>query len=172
MDKFQERRVLDKIYESRASIIYRAVRGPEQLPVILKMLREEHPAPEDIVKYKQEYRIELSLKTLSGVIRAYGLEKYRNGLVLELEDFGGKSLDLLMDSHPFTLEERLIIAIRIGDALGDIHSANVIHKDINPSNIVFNPNSGELKIIDFGIATDLAEETPSFMNSRPLEGTP
>ena len=60
MDKFQDCRVLDKIYESRTSTIYRAVRGSEQLPVILKMLREEHPAPEDIVKYKQEYRIELS----------------------------------------------------------------------------------------------------------------
>ncbi len=171
MDKFQERRVLDKIYESRASIIYRAVRGPEQLPVILKMLREEHPAPEDIVKYKQEYRIELSLKTLSSVIRAYSLEKYRNGLVLELEDFGGKSLNLLMASNPFTLEDRLIIAIRIGDALGNIHSANVIHKDINPSNIVFNPTSGELKIIDFGIATDLAQEVPVLMSPKTLEGS-
>ncbi len=172
MDKFQERRVLDKIYESRASIIYRAVRGPEQLPVILKMLREEHPAPEDIVKYKQEYRIELSLKTLSGVIRAYGLEKYRNGLVLELEDFGGKSLDLLMDSNPFTLEERLIIAIRIGDALGNIHSANVIHKDINPSNIVFNPTSGELKIIDFGIATDSSARGPCIDEPEDARGDP
>ena len=171
MDKFQDCRVLDKIYESRTSTIYRAVRGSEQLPVILKMLREEHPAPEDIVKYKQEYRIELSLKTLSGVILVYGLEKYRNGLVLELEDFGGKSLDLLMASNPFTLEERLTIAIRIGDALENIHSANIIHKDINPSNIIFDPISGELKIIDFGIATDLAQDVPVLMSPKTLEGS-
>ncbi len=171
MDEFQERRILETIYESRSSIIYRAVRGSEQMPVILKMLREDHPAPECIVKYKQEYRIERSLKSLPGVILVYGLDKHGNGLVLELEDFGGKSLNLLMISNHFTLEERLVIAIKIVDALGNIHSANVIHKDINPSNIVFNPTSGELKIIDFGIATVLAQEVPVLTVPKTLEGS-
>jgi serine/threonine protein kinase len=60
--------------------------------------------------------------------------------------------------------------------LGSIHAANVIHKDINPSNIVFNPETGQLKIIDFGISTQLTRENPILTkalvkNPNVLEGT-
>lgn len=37
--------------------------------------------------------------------------------------------------------------------LQDIHKVGVIHRDINPFNIVFNPFTRELNIIDFGIAS-------------------
>jgi serine/threonine protein kinase len=55
--------------------------------------------------------------------------------------------------------------------LGNIHSSNVIHKDINPSNIVLNRATGTVKIIDFGIATRFARTNPSFKNPNVLEGT-
>jgi serine/threonine protein kinase len=35
----------------------------------------------------------------------------------------------------------LDVAITLTDALGKIHAAHVIHKNINPGNIVFNPNT-------------------------------
>ncbi|HEY9302029.1 MAG TPA: AAA family ATPase, partial [Phormidium sp.] len=52
-----------------------------------------------------------------------------------------------------------------------IHKANIIHKDINPSNIVYNPQTKQLKIIDFGISTQLTRETPILKNPNVLEGT-
>ncbi|MEY3867127.1 MAG: hypothetical protein RLZZ338_1018 [Cyanobacteriota bacterium] len=54
----------------------------------------------------------------------------------------------------------------IADILGNIHASNIIHKDINPSNIVINPSTGILKIIDVGISTQLSRENPNI-----LEGT-
>ncbi len=56
-----------------------------------------------------------------------------------------------------SLEEFLKIAIATTEALRQIHAANIIHKDINPLNIVFNPKTGQLKIIDFGISTRKVE---------------
>ncbi|QLE44937.1 hypothetical protein FD723_27495 [Nostoc sp. C052] len=47
----------------------------------------------------------------------------------------------------------LAIAIKITGTLAQIHAANIIHKDINLSNIVFNLQTGKVKIIDFGMAT-------------------
>ena len=35
------------------------------------------------------------------------------------------------------------------EALSQIHAQNIIHKDINPSSIIWNPESGQVKIIDF-----------------------
>jgi PAS domain S-box-containing protein len=164
-------RILNKIYESSISNIYRAVRGDEKEPVVLKMLKEDYPTPDKIVHYKQEYRITRALEELSGVIRVYELEKHQNGLVMILEDFGAKSLNILMNSTNYSLEESLVIAIQVCVSLGEIHSANVIHKDINPSNIVMNPVSGQLKIIDFGIATGLAHENTLLVNPKILDGT-
>ena len=52
-----------------------------------------------------------------------------------------------------------------------IHTANVIHKDINPSNIILNPITGQLKIIDFGISTLVTPSNPTLKNPDVLEGT-
>ncbi len=46
-----------------------------------------------------------------------------------------------------------------------------MHKDINPSNIVMNPSTGQVKIIDFGISTILSRENPVIKNPDILEGT-
>src|SRR4029078_4113749 len=76
-----------------------------------------------------------------------------------------------MQQRSFTLEEFLLIAIATTEILGQIHRVNIIHKDINPSNIVYNPPTKQLKIIDFGISTQLTRETPSLKNPNVLEGT-
>ncbi len=66
----------------------------------------------------------------------------------------------------------LDVAIALSDTLGKIHAANVIHKDINPSNIVLNPKTGVVKMIDFGIATRFSRTNPTFKSLHLLEGTP
>ncbi len=59
----------------------------------------------------------------------------------------------------------------MAEILGAIHAGNIIHKDINPSNIVYNPETGQVKIIDFGISTVLSRENPTLSNPNVLEGT-
>src|SRR4028119_878349 len=158
------------LYESANSLVYRAIREADNQPIILKLLKESYPTPQELVRYRTEYRITQELKE-PGVVRVYDLQKYQNSLVMFVEDFGGESLTVWMQQRSFTLEEFLQIAIATTEILGQIHRANIIHKDINPSNIVFNPATGQIKIIDFGISTQLTRETPSLKNPNVLEGT-
>jgi serine/threonine protein kinase len=79
-------------------------------------------------------------------------------LAIVLEDFGGESLKRLMQERPFTLSKSLSLAIQIADILGYIHAENIVHKDINPANIVLNRSTNQLKIIDFSIASIFAPE--------------
>ncbi|MEG5162962.1 AAA family ATPase [Microcoleus sp. AT3-A2] len=158
------------LYESVNSLVYRAIREADQEPIILKLLKESYPTPQELVRYRTEYHITQELKE-AGVIQVYDLQKYQNSLVMFVEDFGGESLTIWMQQPSFTLEEFLQIAIATTEALGQIHSANIIHKQINPSNIVYNPETGQLKIIDFGISTQLSRETPILKNPGILEGT-
>src|SRR5919202_3032684 len=158
------------LYESANSLVYRAIREADNQPIILKLLKESYPTPQELVRYRTEYRITRELKE-AGVVRVYDLQKYQNSLVMFVEDFGGESLTIWMQQRSFTLEEFLEIAIATTEILGQIHRANIIHKDINPSNIVYNPQTKQLKIIDFGISTQLTRETPSLKNPNVLEGT-
>src|SRR6478672_12775799 len=160
--------VSTQIYESANSLVYRGIRLLDNLPVILKFLKVDYPTPDALTRYQQEYEITQTLN-LDGVIKAYSLQKYQNTLLMTLEDFGGESLKKI--NHPLPLEDFLSLALRITQSLGQIHAANVIHKDINPSNIVWNSETKQLKIIDFGISTILSRENPTIRNPNVLEGT-
>ncbi len=162
--------ITEQIYESINSIVYRGYRNEDNQPVILKMLKEDYPTPEELTRYRQEYEITHDLES-TGIIKVYSLEKYQNTLVIILEDFGGESLKQLMADRPLTIKEFLPFALQIADSLGHIHAANIIHKDINPANIVCNKSTNQLKIIDFGIASLLPRENPTLKNPEQLEGT-
>ena len=162
--------VLKQIHASNNSLVYQGYRLQDQQPVMLKLLREDYPTPSQITRYQQEYQLAHTLD-LEGVITAYNWEQYHNTFVIVFEDFGGISLQELMAQRQFSLVEFLQVAIKIVQALGTLHEAQIIHKDINPSNLVFNPATGELKIIDLGIATVLTEENPFPHNPNVLEGT-
>jgi predicted ATPase/signal transduction histidine kinase/tRNA A-37 threonylcarbamoyl transferase component Bud32 len=170
MITFPNYQIIKPIYESDNSVVYRAIRKENNQPVILKMLKENYPTPEELTRYRQEYDITRRFN-LDGVINAYSLFKHQNTLVMCLEDFGGESLKVWLTERQFTLEELLTLAIQTTEILGQIHEQNIIHKDINPSNLVWNSTSGQLKLIDFGIATQLSRETPTLKNPNVLEGT-
>ncbi len=162
--------IINPIYESCNALIYRGYREADDQPVIFKTLRDAYPSPERIACYHREYHIAHNLN-LTGVVQVYALETYQLRPVLVLEDFGGTSLAQLQLAGKIELEQFLQMAISIVESLKQIHAANIIHKDINPSNIVFNPNTRQVKIIDFGISTVLSRETQSFKNPNVLEGT-
>lgn len=163
-------KITNQIHQSINSLVYRGIRKQDNLPVIIKVLRQDYPTPIQLTRYKQEYQITHDL-AIKGVVKAYSLANHQNTLVIIFEDFGGESLKILMARERITLREFLTIAITIVTALGNIHAANIIHKDINPSNIVYNRETQQLKIIDFGISTRLVKEKPTLKNPDILEGT-
>jgi predicted ATPase/transcriptional regulator with GAF, ATPase, and Fis domain/tRNA A-37 threonylcarbamoyl transferase component Bud32 len=160
----------EKLYESPSTLVYRARREADGAPVILKVLKPTSPNHEEAIRYKQEYEIIRSLN-LACVPKALALERHEGTSVIVLEDIGAVSLDKWIAEGDLTLDELLSVAISTARGLGEIHEADVIHKDINPSNIVFNPQSGRLQIIDFAIATVLPHENPLIRNPEVLEGT-
>jgi len=158
------------IYESTNSEVYQALREQDSKSVILKILKQNYPSPQELTRYKQEYELTRYLQS-DGVVEAYDLIPYQRTLVIVLEDFGGQSLHNLTQNQALAIAEFLPIAINITKTLGEIHHHQIIHKDINLANIVFNPDTQQLKIIDFGIATQLTRENPTLKNPNVLEGT-
>ncbi|HBB33188.1 MAG TPA: serine/threonine-protein kinase PknK, partial [Cyanobacteria bacterium UBA9273] len=167
--------IQSKIYESRSSLVYRGTREVDAREIVIKLLKQDYPSPQELTRYRQEYAITRSLD-VEGVIRAYSQQDYQRTLVILLEDFGGESLEYWIQQRPETfcpmsVSNFLPLAINLSKILGRIHAANIIHKDINPGNIVLNLNTGIVKIIDFGIATQFSRTNPTFKSPHVLEGT-
>ncbi|MFZ2633750.1 MAG: protein kinase, partial [Desulfosalsimonadaceae bacterium] len=173
----------EKLYEGRQTIVYRGVRESDKQPVIVKILKGEYPSPESLARLKREYEIIRDInsdRSIDGVVKVYGLEKSQSTLAMIFEDFGGESLSRLFTAghplelplnRPLDLKDFLNLFIRITEIVGQIHQCGIIHKDINPTNIVFNPQTNIIKLIDFGIASQLSREITTAGNPGVLEGT-
>jgi diguanylate cyclase (GGDEF)-like protein len=164
-------RVLERIYESFNTLVYRGIRESDRLSVILKQPAREYPTPAELIRYQHEYEI-LSHLSIDGVIQVYDLQKVQNSPVLLLEDFGAQSLSSLLKNRSFNILEFLKLAINLTQALEEIHQKNVIHKNINPANILVNLQTGKLKIIDFSLAIACSSENFNCLKSKTIEGTP
>ncbi|MBD2179127.1 AAA family ATPase [Pseudanabaena sp. FACHB-1998] len=163
--------IAEKIYESNNSHVYRAIRQQDSLPIVIKILMTEFTTSQLMGRYKLEYEITKKLSS-DFIVEAYDLIPYQNGFAIILEDFGGESLSDFLTENELELEQKLKLAIQICEGVIQIHSANIIHKDINPSNIVINANTNQLKIIDFGIASSIQKETSLVAGQNDyLEGT-
>ncbi len=162
--------ITQPLYDSDNTLVYRAIRLTDQLPVILKWPKTDTLSANQLARYEQEYELLQSLH-LPNVIKVYGLEKWQGRWILIMEDMGGVSLKEWLTRRPFTLTEVLTLAIQIADGLGQLHALQIIHKDINPNNLIWNPTTGQLKFIDFGIATRLPRERLALQNPNQLEGT-
>jgi predicted ATPase/signal transduction histidine kinase/tRNA A-37 threonylcarbamoyl transferase component Bud32 len=167
-----------QIYAGPRTLIYRAVRDFDQKPVVIKLLQNEHPTFTELAQFRNQYTIAKDLK-LPEIIQTYSLETYQNGYALIMEDFEGISLKDVMEQRSnqgmgSTLQgliDFLAIAIQVASGLDGLYRNRVIHKDIKPANILINPKTKQVKIIDFSIASLLPREAQAPINPNVLEGT-
>lgn len=169
--------IIEQLYTGSRTLVYRAVHEANQQPVVIKLLKNEHPSFNELVQFRNQYTIAKNLNS-SGVIQPYSLKPYGNGYAMIMEDFGGVSLSKYVRekaaggkllSLPIT--EFLAIALQLCDILHDLYQQRVIHKDIKPANILINPETQQVKLIDFSIASLLPRETSEIQSFNILEGT-
>ncbi len=162
--------IKNQLYESSNTIVFRAERIKDLYPVTMKLLKREYPTIVEILRFENEYKILHSLD-VEGVIKVISLEKFSQKRAIIFEDFSGEPIKSIISRRSFSIGEFLHIAIQLAEILGQIHELNVIHRDISPSNILFNPSTGKIKIIDFGSSTSLSHEIPSVLAPNLSEGT-
>lgn len=162
--------VRNLVFESETIRIYRALRDEDGLPVILKLPRDGQYTREAMRSVQHEYAILQHLQS-TRTARVHAL-KWQEGLpVIVMADHGGESLQQVLEQADLALEESLKIAVEIAAALAEIHASNTVHKDINPSNVIYNSRTGDVRIIDFGNASYLRREQVHAVPPQAVPGT-
>ncbi|HIK05922.1 MAG TPA: AAA family ATPase [Trichormus sp. M33_DOE_039] len=169
-------RLTEQIYCGSKTLVYRGIREQDRKPVVIKLMRNEYPTFSEIAQFRNQYTIIKNLD-IEGIIKPLSLENYRNGYALVMEDVGGISLKDWVQQNKVTQEYSLTpteffpIAIAIVSVLEELHRDRIIHKDIKPANILINPDTLKVRLIDFSIATLLPREIQNLTNPNVLEGT-
>ncbi|WP_392481869.1 AAA family ATPase [Nostoc sp. C110] len=151
------------------AVIYRGIKVKDQCPVIIKGLRPEQCTPNNIEQLKHEYAIAQRLN-ITAAVKVYALEMHQGIPYLIMEDFEARSLDQLLDQFQEPVSF-LKIAIEITSKLAQIHTYNIVHKDIKPQNILVNLETSQVKIADFGIATFIPYQQQIVSSSSRIEGS-
>ncbi|MEB3341566.1 AAA family ATPase [Okeania sp.] len=170
MIKLPNYHIAKKIYTGTRTTVYRGLNTTNQQPVVIKVINKEYPTFSELLQFRHQYTITRNLN-LSGIVKPISLEKYGNGYALIMEDIGAISLKKYLSNQQLNLPNFLELAISIVKILEDLYHHQIIHKDIKPSNIVINPDTGDIKLIDFSISTLLPRETQEIINPNVLQGT-
>ena len=139
------------LHRGDMAAIWRVSREGAALPLVMKMPNlAEGEDPAAIVSFEME---QLIMPRLSGIhvpqfVAAgdFGVQPY-----IVMEQIPGRTLLPRVGNLPLPYADAVAIALKIAQALDDLHRQHVIHLDVKPSNVMFRP-SGEAVLLDFGLS--------------------
>lgn len=163
--------ISELIYESSEVSVVKAIRTVDGLNVIIKTINKDYPSSQELARIEHEYKI-LKKLDLVGIVKPIELYQYAQNLAIIFEYTESISLSKMIASGKrFTMLEFVTLAIEISKIISGIHHHNIIHMDINPSNILWLKESKKPKIIDFGISSELTRERSNLDVLNALKGT-
>ncbi|MCU0541228.1 MAG: trifunctional serine/threonine-protein kinase/ATP-binding protein/sensor histidine kinase [Oscillatoriaceae cyanobacterium Prado104] len=158
------------IYTGTRTLVYRAQRESDARSVVIKFLRNAYPTFTELLQFRNQYTIAKNLN-IPGIIRPESLEPCGNSYALVMADFGSISLREYTQTHDLELTEILLVALQLTEILHGLYQHRVIHKDLKPANILIHPETKQIQLIDFSIASLLPKETEEVKHPNVLEGT-
>lgn len=172
--------ILDVIDAGGMGAVYKAEDTRLHILVALKLLPRQQSA--DAERRERFLREAQALSRIShpNVCRFLEYSQTRDGQpFLVMEYCEGETLAARLKREQLTIAAAIEIALQVASGLRAIHEHELVHRDINPRNLVIHPN-GSVKIIDFGIARLLDNVsitsygvrigTPSYMSPEQMMG--
>src|SRR5262249_45460316 len=140
-----------------------------QSAVLIVFPAADQPSRSSLDRLTHEYELKDQLDG-AWAVRPLDLVRDAGRTMLVLDDAGGEPLDRMLGA-PMQAGRFLHLAIGIAAAVGKLHERGLVHKDINPGNILVNGASGEVRLTGFGIASRLARERQSPHPPETIAGT-
>src|SRR5215471_12980853 len=156
-------RILGKLGEGGMGFVYRALDTRLERTVALKLLpREAVGDPERRWRFEREAKAASALNH-PNIVTIYDIDRAPFGEgepvdFIAMECVEGETLDKVLSARRLSVEEALEYATQMAGALAAAHAAGIVHRDIKPGNVIVS-RSGQVKVLDFGLAKLLDSET-------------
>jgi len=169
-------RVLEKLGGGGMGVVYRAEDLKLGRHVALKFLpRQLADHPDAIAQLRGEARAASALNH-PHICTVHDIDEFEAHPFIVMELLHGETLKQRIAGQPLRQEAAIAFAAQIVDALEAAHANGIIHRDIKPANI-FITNRGDIKVLDFGLATishseatiseTCIEKMPAFAGTLP-----
>jgi len=165
MNSFPGLKTISCIYESNTTKIFKCQKKSDNVPVVVKTLNQEFPSKDLLDRLRHEYHIARMFND-EGIIQMYSLQPMNKSMIIVMEYVDAVSLDQIILQKNLSLESALQIAISLCTILGKIHDKSIVHKDVNPGNILVNTQLNNIKLIDFAFASKFPSQ-----HSDNIKGT-
>jgi len=176
----------EKIGEGGMGVIYRARDDRLGRTVAIKLLRSDLVADrERTARFLQEARAASALNH-PNIVTIYDIDDDpTRGTWIAMEHLEGESLEVRLARGRLDPSEAGRIALEVARGLASAHEAGIVHRDVKPANVMLT-RSGQVKVLDFGIAklvskgtpdptatqTGTIVGTPTYMSPEQIEGHP
>jgi serine/threonine-protein kinase len=158
------------VARSGMASIFRATDVRDNRTVALKI---PHPDMEADPIFFDRFRREAAIGERlhhPNVMRVFGGEE-RSRVYMVMEWCKGRLLRRILDEGRIPQDRAIRIAINVLHALDYIHANGVVHRDLKPENIMVDDDDN-VKLIDFGIASDAGARRLTYANFTATLGTP
>jgi serine/threonine protein kinase len=170
-------RILSKIGQGGMGVVYKALDPKIERVLAVKIISARlDTEPELRSRFRQEARSAAQLSH-KNIITIFEYDEEDGLAYLAMEFLDGEDLKTKISNRQWMpLEQKLRIMKEVAEGLSHAHKMGVIHRDIKPGNI-FITRSGEIKILDFGLArltsseltrTGVSMGTPAYMSPEQL----
>jgi len=150
-------KILEKLGEGGQGTVYKAIDSKLGRTVVIKVLPAELTSKEaNLKRFEREARLASSLDH-PNICTIFDLDEINGIHFISMQFIEGRNVRQLVNGRPLSLESALSITLQTADALAAAHARGIIHRDIKAGNVMVTP-SGQVKVLDFGLAKLLDEE--------------
>ena len=148
---------MGEIYEARDTRLGRRV--------ALKVLPSERVAgAENLKRFRVEARAAAAMNH-PNIVTIHGVESDGDVHFIVMELVDGETLRQRIPAHGIALKEFFRIADQLTDAVAVAHASGITHRDLKPDNVMVTA-SGQVKVLDFGLAKPLDELRDQFLKTE------
>jgi formylglycine-generating enzyme required for sulfatase activity/tRNA A-37 threonylcarbamoyl transferase component Bud32 len=172
--------IIEEIGRGGFAVVYKALDTSLDRIVALKVLKPHYlDEPDFVARFQQEARSAAKLFH-PHIVTIFEVGEVEGSHFIAMRFLGGQPLSVMIKQQGrLQLDQATSIVEQIGSALDDIHSQNLVHRDVKPSNIIVS-NDGQATLTDFGIVraadgtryttTGASMGTPEYMSPEQGQG--
>ena len=150
-------RITEKLGVGGQGAVYKAVDSKLGRTVVIKVIPPELSVKEaNLKRFEREARLASSLDH-PNICTIFDLDEHDGLHFIAMQFVEGKNVRQLVAGRPLELKSAVLIGLQVADALAAAHSRGIIHRDIKSGNVMVTP-SGQVKVLDFGLAKLLDDE--------------